>query len=253
MIYQIRDSSVFIIGTIHLVPNGAVLSLGQEQSIVDRADEIIFESDLENPPAPDCHLLESRGLLNILGKSLYDLVVCLATKARYEEPFDQFKPWFLGLVLTIRLQLSSGATLDGLDRKLWGYAKSMGKPVYVLEGGEIFQAIDAAPLAESVAALEFLAEHPDEPVSQLDAIYQAWRNSDLIALDTAIVRMARLMPTIYHYLFQERNRLWMQSLFNALHHGRRAAFVVGCGHIAHGDGSIRKLLEAGGYSLDPIK
>jgi uncharacterized protein len=252
MIYQVRDSSVFIIGTIHLVPRGSSLSWNKEQSIVDRSEMIVFESDFGNPPAPDCHLLGSRDLPAILGKDLYDKVCLLARHAQYGEPLDQFKPWFLVIVLTLCLQLRSGASFGGLDKQLWEYAKQLGKSLQVLEGGEVFREIDAAPVAESVAALAFLAAHPDEPVSQLSEIYQAWRASDHAALDVAIARLAQLMPTVHRYLFQERNRLWMRSVFAALQGDKSAVFIVGGGHIAHGEGSMRKLLEQGGYHLDTI-
>jgi uncharacterized protein YbaP (TraB family) len=252
MIYQVRDSSVFIIGTIHLVPRGSSLSWTRERSIVDRAETIVFESDFGNPPAPDCHLLGSHGLPDILGRELYDKVCHLARQAQYSEPLDQLKPWFLVIVLTLCLQLRSGASFGGLDKELWEYAKQQGKSVQVLEGGEVFREIDAAPVAESVAALAFLAAHPDEPVSQLGEIYQAWSVSDHASLDVAIARLAQLMPTVHRYLFQERNRLWMQTVSAALQEDKNVVFIVGGGHIAHGEGSMMKLLEQGGYHLDPI-
>jgi uncharacterized protein YbaP (TraB family) len=250
MIYRIRGTNVYLIGTIHLVPNGAILPIGPQRLIVEQAAEVVFESDLDHPPVPDCHVLENGSLSDLLGRDLFERVRFLAESAGFEQPLDRLKPWYVGMMLGIHLPLSSGATLVGVDRQLWDHAIACGKAKFVLEGVEFFRAVDQAPVAETVAALDYLASNPNEPTKQLDAIFQAWRRADLKALDTAFALTARMMPTIYRVLFRDRNRMWIGSLLKAIQLQRRCAFVVGCGHIAHGDYSLEKLLHGNGYLLE---
>jgi uncharacterized protein YbaP (TraB family) len=252
MNYRVRDTDVFLMGTIHLLPPGTTLALDEQRSLVDAADEVIFESDLEHPPLPEGHFLESGQLADIIGKSLYDRVVALAVGAGYEEPVDRLKPWWLGLVLGVRLQLRAGATFGAVDRAMWDYTKSSRKARFVLERAEVFRAIDAAPKSESIAALQYLVDHPHEPVIQLRAIYQAWHDSDQIGLDAALSKTALIMPTVYRCLFEDRNRLWIGSVLQAIRNKKRAVFVVGCGHVAHGSASLQNLLLEHRFILEPV-
>jgi uncharacterized protein YbaP (TraB family) len=123
----------------------------------------------------------------------------------------------------------------------------------ILEGAEFWRAIDSAPISESITALQHIVDHPQEPADQLRAIYQAWLNSDLIALDAALSIMAQIMPTVHRCLFENRNRLWTESVLQAIRNKRRAVFVVGCGHIAHGSASMQNLLQDLGFTLEPIE
>ena len=253
MNYRICGTEVFLVGTIHLVPAAIKLSFDKQRSLVGGVDEVIFESDLAHVPLPDCHMIESGTLADIIGKDLYDRVVALAVNSGYEEQVGRFKPWYLGMALTVHLQVRSGALPGGVDRNLWDYAKSNGKAMFVLEGAEIYRGIDAAPISESINALQSLVDHPREPVDQLRVICQAWLDSDHIALDAAFSKMATIMPTVYRYLFKDRNRLWIEAVMQAIRHKRRAVFVVGCGHIAHGGASMERLLQDRGFALEPIK
>jgi len=252
MIYRIVGTSTFLVGSIHLVPKGVALSLDLQRKLVEQSQEVVFESDLDHvAPPPERHL-QSGHLSDLLSKEVYEKVVSLSTQVAFPESVDLIKPWFVGMVLSVRLQISSGAVPGGVDRVLWDYARSLGKPMFVLEGYEVFQKIDEAPVAESVAALEYLASYPEQPVHQLSRIYEAWEKSDSLALDSAFTTMARLAPTIYRYLFDERNRLWMPSILKAIRENRRAVFVVGCGHIAHGAESIQIQLKNAGFSLEAV-
>ena len=252
MIFRIAETDVFIVGSIHLLPSGVTLSLEKQRALVEQSSEVIFESDLDHITIPTSRLLQSGRLSDILAKDIYDRVAALTAQIGFEEQIDTVKPWFMGLALSIRLQIKSGAGFGGVDRALWDQAKAAGKLIFVLEQAEIFEKIDAAPISEAVAVLEYVATHPDEPVTQLRTIYEAWQATDQEALDAAFLRMSRIAPTIYQCLFEDRNRLWMPSLLTAINGKRQALFVVGCGHIAHGSASIKRLLEEAGFSLEAV-
>jgi uncharacterized protein len=253
MIFRISGTNVYLVGSIHLVPAGITLSLEKQRALLEEAHEVIFESDLDHMSPPANRFFESGRLSDVIPRPLLERVVSLADEIGFEEPVDTIKPWFTGLVLSIRLQIRSGAVWGGVDRALWDQAKSTHKPMFVLERAEVFEKVDAAPVSEAIAALELVATHPDEPVAQLSRIYEAWRAADQSALDGAFSRMAQLAPTIYRCLFEDRNRLWFPSILKAARTNRRALFVIGCGHIAHGSASIKILLEEAGLSLEVIR
>lgn len=252
MNYRILGTNVFLIGTIHIIPSGTTLSLNTQERLVSSADEVIFESDLENVPLPECHIIESGTLIDIVGKKLYDQVVTIAGSVEFKEPIDQLKPWYLGLTLGVYLQLRSGATFGGVDRHLWDFAKSMEKKRFILDGIEFFRKIDSAPINESINGLQYLVDQPEEPVNQLKSIFNAWKNLDHFGLDKAFIPLARIMPTIYRYLFNERNRLWINSIIKAVSEKRNATFVVGSGHIAHGSDSLRNLLHKNSFEIEQV-
>ena len=211
-----------------------------------------FESDLDHTAPPANRFFESGSLSAVIPQHLYDRVASIATQIGFEEPVDTIKPWFMGIVLTVGLQMRSGAVWGGVDRALWDQAKSVRKPIFVLERSEVFEKIDAVPISEAIAALEYVAMRPDESVAQLSRIFDAWRDADQSAIDRAFSRMSQLAPTIYRCLFDERNRLWLPAFLKAVRSNRRALFVVGCGHIAYGSASIKILLQEAGLSLEAV-
>lgn len=252
MNFRIGTSNIFLIGSLHILPTAIPLSLDIQRSLVLEADEVIFESDLEHPPQPDCHLYSLKKLSEVLDINLFQKLLSLAADIGFEEPIEKLKPWFLNMLLSIRLQLHCGASLGGIDKSLWEYSKNNGKRMFVLEQAEVFNALDAVPVSESINGLKRLVEFPKEPIEILNIMYQAWQNSDLDALNSVIIKTTSETPAVARCLFDNRNRLWISSILSAIKKGRSATFVVGCGHIAFGKASLRSLLWENGFELTAV-
>ena len=235
-----------------MVPYGCVLQTKDKILVIDQLEVTYFESNIENPPAPDCHLFDSPILIDLIGTELYEKLLPIAEFVGIDEPIDIMKPWHLGLMLSIRLLLKSGATFGGVDRILWDEARRLGKKISVMEGSEFFRYIDSAPLEESIEALRMIVEKPNASLEQLKELYDAWYRGALSDLNAAFKKMIEVMPFVYRFLFEVRNQKWFPTILKAIQRREKAAFIVGCGHLFHGDYSLENLLKKQGYQLEKL-
>jgi uncharacterized protein YbaP (TraB family) len=252
MNYRIKATDTCLVGTMYLVPSLSPLPLGSVFPLIDAAEDVIFERDLEQRQQPTPHLLHSASSKQILSEELRHAVQALASTVGLYDPIDSLKPWYLAKLLVHRLQLQAGVMPAGIDRQLWGFAASKGKAIFFLEEQEKLNGFDAAPDSESVSFLKELVADPDIPRRRLTGIYHAWLHADQPAMDKAIGRLAAIAPTIHQNMFEKRNRAWMASILRSIRLKKRAVFAIGAAHLRHGEASLERLLKEHGFELEQL-
>jgi uncharacterized protein YbaP (TraB family) len=251
MIYRVKNSEVYIFGSIHYVPEGVTLQLEKHHTIIDRCEEAVFEIDFDNRPAVSHHLLDSGNLAELTGKSLSDRIGLFAKRVGFEGPVDSFKPWILALILPAKFFEISGYSNVGVDTRLWGFAKSKGKKMGALEGAEIYEIFDSIAVPECVRSLTRIVDDPERLLKKLEMFTSVWNGDKDAPVEAEHAADRKLMPSFFQKIFDHRNRLWAPKIIEAINSGRLAAFTFGFGHLL-GPTSVKRLLAAKGFQLEQV-
>ncbi len=247
------DTTIYLFGTIHLLPQGMNWLEGPLAAALATADELVTEI-----PELDDHAVQSSLMARAVlptGKSLRallsegDRVKFEATLAGFGLPvdsFDSYKPWYAAVVLATVPLLREGFALgSGVENTLSERIKLRGKPRLGLETLDYQLALfDGLPqetqlryLAEVIGALPTLRRDVDEIVGE-------WGEGDS-------TRLAELMnaeeddPVMVAALLTNRNRIWAGWIKTRLETPGTSFVAVGAGHLG-GAGSVQdQLLQLG--------
>ncbi len=264
MIWQVSGEgrAGWLVGSLHLgrgemYPLPAVLDRAWRQS-----DELLVELDITRVP-------RQRMRETMTGAGVYpndtrlDEHLVPATWARVRAAagrlgvplvlVQQQRPWLASITLSLLQMSRNGWSEDlGIDRLLLGQAVRDGRPIIELETFESQIALLATlEPEEQVVMLEATLDDIDNDGAAYEALLDAWRAGDGVALDRLVGGTLRDSPggeRVYAALFLNRN-LHMAERFEArLEAGRRPLMVVGAGHLVGADG-VAALLRERGYSV----
>lgn len=250
MLFRIDDSSVFLCGTIHVLPREYILP----QSLFDRiclSEACMFESEFTVDPS----LLRypaGQTIADYIPAELFSATVSLCESLGLPSDELNKKPWALAITIGSRLLQNSGIALGpSVDVQLWNAAVGAGKTPSLLEdAGDTLRIFDAAPLSEQITGLEFLISNPNRAIDRFNWLYTAWRVWDAGALESFLDTSLNLSPITYGALINGRNRKWLPVILEALNSGRRTFFAVGALHLC-GDNGLQRLLEDHGHIVTP--
>lgn len=244
MLFEVEGTDVKIIGAIHFLPATNSSLPASYMSAIASSDEVVFESDVENPKFPEIARLHGSSLASHIPSGLYARASILWTSLHIDESMDLFKPWFVALRLSTAIQISAGADVSrGVDRQLAQHARELGKPRFVLEGIEALEYLDQAPPAEVVRLLDSIVSDPKAVITRFELLVRAWRQSDFTLLDEVFLPFVQHFPVTHTRLLSDRNRAWLPSFLKAVSEKRNAVFVIGCAHIKHGENCCENLLR----------
>lgn len=244
------DTTIYLFGTIHLLPQGLNWFHGPLADAFARSSELVTEIPEIDPQTSQAVLMR-RGILPP-GQSLRDLMSA-KERALFEETlrsfglpaaaFDRFKPWYAAVVLsTLPLQRKGYSLANGVETELARRNTALGRPRIGLETLDyqlgLFDSFEAAVqrryLFEVIAALPEIDKDVGEMV-------EAWRIGDA-------ARLAELMnaeqddPAMVAALLTDRNKVWAQWLKARLERPGTVFVAVGAGHLG-GQGSVQDQLS----------
>lgn len=251
------DSSVYLLGSFHLLKKSDYPLPGDVERAFADAERLVFEvapAELADPSVP--MKMVQRAVQP--GNAAFGKVAspALATKVRAElarlglpaAQFDAFEPWMVSITMvTVLAQKLGYAGEDGLDRHLMQRAEQAGKPATGLETLDSqLDAMDATPVAEQLASLEESVADGEDMAARLDELHAAWRGGDVAALQRlAVDEMRAKTPDSYRRLNVERNRAWMPKLRALLAGKDDALVVVGAVHLLGRDGLVAQMKSKG--------
>ena len=254
------DTTIYLFGTIHLLPEGLDWFRGPLAEAFARSGELgteIPEVDAQTRQA----VLLKRGILPA-GQSLRDQfdpkqrALFERTLASYELPlnaFDRFKPWYAAVVLaTLPLQRKGYSLAHGVETDLAARNTALARPRIGLETLDyqlgLFDSFPATVqrryLFEVIAALPDL----DKDVTEMVA---AWRAGDA-------AKLANLMnaeeddPAMIEALLTNRNRDWAKWIAARLAQPGTVFLAVGAGHLG-GKGSVQDQLDRLGVKSERVQ
>jgi len=250
-----EDTTIYVFGTIHVLPPGIDWFGGEIQEAFDSSQLLVTEVAERDPQTMQALVIDKAMLKG--GESLRAMLT-EEERAKYEEAlanlglpadmFDRFEPWFVSINLSTLPLLKEGFSPDnGVEKVLENRARERGMVQQGLETAEYQLGLfDALPLDVQKNYLdEILAQLP-ELHSKIGEMIEAWKAGE-------VKKLAELMnegendPVMMQTLLIDRNKAWAQWIARRMEQPGTVFVSVGTGHLA-GEGNLFKQLAADGIA-----
>ena len=257
------DTTVYLFGTIHLLPEKYQWRTQTFDQAVDSSHELVVETiiDEKNP-------MQLLALLTTLGfsKNLPPIAerVPAAKRPALAEAikksgippaaFDKMETWAAAFMLLGNqfkdLGLKSG---EGVESVLRSSFSANGKPIGQLEtNAEQLGFFDTLPEKAQRALLEGAIEKPDAMRKEFANMVGAWSRGDVAAIAKTFNHDLSESPELRDSLLKRRNANWSQWIERRMASPGAVMVAVGAGHLAGSD-SVIELLKKGGYRVRRVQ
>lgn len=254
------DSRVYLLGSIHLLPEDALPLPAAVEAAYAGADVVAFELDLDIATAEAPEMMQAgmdeatvAQALSPTQKAAFD--AALADLGLPAGALDAFEPWLAGLTLGVLAAHQTGAVPEGsVDAHFFTRAKDDGKERVAFETVGLQTAVfDDLTTADQVAFLMATVEGGvDEMAAAFDRMYAAWSTGDDAALAAIVTDGLDATPAVAQALLTDRNRAWVPQVEALLaREGQDVLVVVGAGHLI-GPDSVVAMLRAAGYTVERL-
>lgn len=251
-----RDGGeVTLLGSMHVLRPSDYPLPSTVDALVDAADNIVMEIDLDDVDAAQQQLIVQKAMLpqgkvlaDVVDADVYRLVAQHMGELGIDvKALEHFEPWFLSItVLDLGMRKLGFQPDRGVEQYVLGRARTAGKEIDGLETLE-FQIglFDALPPEQQQAMLEQTLAELDEGVAVLAEMVAAWRAGELESLTSELLEDFGDFPGLYEKLVTNRNKSWVPTLERMLTDGHRHLVVVGALHLVGPDNVIELLQERG--------
>lgn len=255
-----EDTTIYLFGTIHVLPEQVNWYAGPVAKALDVAQELVTEIPIDDAPQAQDAIVRLASRTD--GKSLRDTLSdkeriayegALASIGIPAQAFDANDAWFAALMLTlIPLKAAGYATETGIDQQVAAKARARHLANHAFETVEyqiglfdnLSETTQRAYLAEVIDALP-------EVRSDVDAMVAAWKAGDADHL-AELMNEDESDPEIRKVLITDRNANWAKWLKARLDKPGTVFVAVGAGHLA-GPGSVQDQLAAAGVSSTRVQ
>ena len=259
-----EDTTVYMIGTVHLLRPGVEWRTDDYERAFAEADAVFIESDSlsEEAQAKAAELLP-RYAFNPPGTTLAsyftdeevaELNAAMAPMGITVEQLAPMRPWFAGVMVAQTAMMSMGASPEaGLETMIVAQANEAGKPVRFLEGlEEVFGILAGVDDAVQADIMVDGAEDFQNMEAEFARIIAAWYDGDADTVADMMTEAYGDYPDAEDALFKTRNANWTGRLKTLIDEEPGTFLVaVGAGHLA-GDDSLQEMLQAEGYAVDRL-
>jgi uncharacterized protein YbaP (TraB family) len=256
------DSTLYLFGTIHMLPSDLVWFDGPVRSAFEASDELWLELD-------DPH--RTRGVPQLVAALGYDADGSLSARLgpRRRRALDEggrslgldaaqidtMRPWLAAITLSTAPLMQHGVDPDaGADNVLLDAAQASGKPVRGFETLE--QQLRFLAELSDEAQLAFLGDtldHLRHAWRELERLADAWSRADLRWLTRHVTELTRRrQPELHDRLLARRNVAWADVLARRLDGSGTSFVAVGAGHLLGADG-VPALLAARGLHVRRLR
>ena len=244
-----EDTTIYLFGTVHALPENVEWTTPALDNALASSDSIVTEIKMGPEIGQEMQsLVMAKGILPS-GTTLRSLLTDEQT-ASYEEAlgklsippaaFDQFEPWYAGMMMSMLPLLQQGYSPDaGVEKVL--LTKAGDKEQQALETIEFqISVFDELPQDSQIGFLVEASEGVDEIKPMLDKMVAEWVEGDADALAT-LMNEGLTDPALAESLLYMRNRNWADWIDTRLETPGTVFIAVGAGHLA-GDNSVQDYL-----------
>ena len=257
------DTTVYLFGTIHLLPRDASWESPALQDAIARSQALYVETivDPQQPEVLRNELLKlgfTNGLPPIVDRVAPDkrplLQAAIAKTGQPPSVFDKLETWAAAFILLGPQFQSLGlAGQEGVEAVLRSDFTSAGKPIGELESNvEQLRIFDSLPESAQRALLEGAIAPSAEFRQQFDSMLAAWLRGDLDAIARSFNEDLASTPELRDAMIRRRNANWARWVERRLATPGSVMVAVGAGHLA-GDYSVQQLLEKDGVKVTRIQ
>jgi uncharacterized protein len=255
------DSTVYLFGTVHLLPDHVVWRSAAVDAALAKADTLY----LETPTGPEAtaaigQFVLARGL-DPNGPSVFEKLPAAdaqqlrAVLARLKIPTEsvaQVRPWLLSLQIAIEdLKQRGYDPAHGVETILEAEANRRGiTKRYFETAAEQLDYIAGLSEADQQRMLISSVREIDDPDNDEQLMDAAWARGDVAALAKLLnEQMDEAGPGVRDALLTRRNAAWAAEI-NRLMQSSGVIFVaVGAAHLV-GPDSVQTMLRAKGFQID---
>ena len=256
------DTTLYLFGTIHLLPKGQSWRTPAMDSALAGADELVLEvaniDDMMASAQAMAKLGMSPGLPPIAERVPEDkrsaLRAMIAESGYPEAVFDRLETWAAALPLLgvtfKRLGLDPSL---GVETQIGTPFRASGKTVTGLETVEQqLGYFDTLSEEAQRALLLSVVEDSAETRTQYKEMLDAWASGDLKGIARTFDDETQMSPELKAALMSKRNAAWADWLAKRMEKPGTVFVAVGAGHLAGGD-SVQSMLKKKGIRAKRIQ
>ena len=253
------DSRVYLLGSVHVLPEGALPLPAHVEAAYAEASVLAFELDLDAAQAGAVGMMAAASdeatLPDALSPAQRDSVnAALGALGLPAGAFDAFEPWFVGMTYGVLALQQSGLPVEagGVDAHFFGRAEADGKERLAFETVELQTAAfdDLSEAAQVSFLMQSVALPPDSSAALFADMVDLWATGQDDALG-AFLSDEMAQPEVFDALLVRRNRAWIPQIESLLARDESAMVVVGAGHLV-GRASVVEMLRAAGYTVERV-
>lgn len=256
-----EDTTIYLFGTIHILPRNVSWFGGDIEEALATSDMLVTEIPGEAGDDPaTAALFQSHAMLGG-GRTLRSLLDS-QQRAIYEkgvrhiglpaEAFDQFEPWFAGLMVGMLPLVQAGYDPNsGVEEVLEAVAPPSMDRGALETVQEQLAMLDNLPMDSQISMLVEAARDPDGTVAQVDEMVNFWvagnaeKLAELIGEDLSD-------PVIAKVLLFDRNERWADWIKTRMKRPGSVFVAVGAAHLA-GEKSVQDYLAQRGLTVTRIQ
>jgi uncharacterized protein len=258
-----RDTTVYLFGTIHLLPKGYAWRSATFDQAAHQADSLIVETivDAQNP-AELASALMRLGLRDGLppleqrvapGKRAA-LATAIVRSGVPAAALNRMETW--AAAFTLLGTQFRGMDLrqeDGVETVLKQSFRAAGKPIGQLEtNAEQLGFFDVLPESAQRSLLEGALERPEAVKKQFDTMLAAWARGDVDAIARTFNAEMSSAPAMRDILLKRRNANWARWIEARMAQPGSVLVAVGAGHLA-GTDSVQAMLQKRGLKVTRLQ
>ena len=255
-----HDTTIYLFGTIHLLPGGIDWLNGPVANAFDHADLLVTElPDL--PPGEVAQAVLKHGSLPA-GHSLRELLspamrgqleAALTALGMPISLYDQKKPWVVAATLPIlQLQRAGYNVASGVERALDQRNAVLKHRRAGLETIEFqFGVFDTLTQPQQIEYLGAVLDALPQLTGEIEMMVASWSRGDAPAL-AAQLNADQDSPQLAEALIFSRNRTWAAWIKHRMKQPGTVFIAVGAGHLG-GTGSVQEVLARSGIKAARVQ
>ncbi len=267
------DSTIYMTGTIHMLPAEIQWDSEKLRKAIDDADELWLEipmsSDVnkfaaESAPKMIPYMMSATPLDKLLTPeetaALKARITALDLPPETFTVVNMMKPWYATMLIGISPLVSGGYDpTQGIDFKIAGLAEDDGDPIKGFETvEEQAKILSSGSIEEQLAALRHLIALPEADLNAskaaMDDLAAKWARGDISGAAAMFAEMSETDESMFggaaiDALLKNRNENWAGQIETMLQGAGTHFIAVGAGHLV-GPDSVQERLKLRGIETE---
>ena len=246
------DTKIYLLGTMHALPEGTHWDEGRVAQAIDAADELILELSPKELDAAGAEFqrLAPRAAPLAIGNRLPPRALAGYRALEATGPAfaaDALDDWAVMVLMGQRAAHNAALSPDaGVEAGLTQHFRAANKPIGGLETAKsqlmLFETLDPATQR---ALLIRAADRAGDAVADVRTLTEAWRRGDVAKLEAEINEDVDAVPAARKAIITDRNRAWAAWITRRMDRPGTVLIAVGAGHLVGDDGVPSRLAAQG--------